>query len=148
MELIYSIIMGVVQGITEFLPISSSGHLVITKSFWEDFRSPGILFEVLLHLGTLVAITIYYRRDLFDLIRSIKPGNSSMEKDGSDITNGLVNCVIPGTLISGGQTFRCGVITGSFLDTGLHLFCVTLDLSDGSSVNDCVTWLVNENTEP
>ncbi len=87
MELIYSIIMGVVQGVTEFLPISSSGHLVITKSCWGDFRSPGILFEILLHLGTLVAIVVYYRGDLLDLVRSIKPGNKADEKDDSEITN-------------------------------------------------------------
>lgn len=68
--------------------------------------------------------------------------------DGSDVTPALVSCIIPGTLISGGQTFRCPGITGGFLGTGTHTFGVTLNLSDGSSVSDSVTWEVKENTEP
>uniref|UniRef100_A0A7C4LL13 Undecaprenyl-diphosphatase n=1 Tax=Schlesneria paludicola TaxID=360056 RepID=A0A7C4LL13_9PLAN len=63
------IILGLVQGIAEFLPISSSGHLVLTKhvlSWWtgREVLSPGKDLEVLLHLGTLVAILVVYARDL------------------------------------------------------------------------------------
>ena len=55
---------------------------------------------------------------------------------------------MPGTLISGGQTFRCPNITGEFLGEDTHTLNVTLDLSDGSSVSDSVTWEVVGNTEP
>ena len=68
--------------------------------------------------------------------------------DGSDVTGALVSCVIPGTLISGGQTFRCPRLTGGFLGTGTHNFSVTLTLSDGSTASDTVDWEVKENTEP
>jgi hypothetical protein len=68
--------------------------------------------------------------------------------DGSDVTGVIANCVKPGTLISGGLTFRCPGLTGGLLGTGTHTLDVTLDLSDGSSVSDSVTWEVKENTEP
>ncbi len=68
--------------------------------------------------------------------------------DGADVTSGLVNCVIPGTLLSGGETFRCPGLTSGLLGIGMHTFSVTLDLDDGSNVSDTVTWEVRENTEP
>lgn len=67
MNLINSIFLGVVQGITEFLPISSSGHLVIVQSFISDFSQPGVLFDTFLHAGTLGAVLIYFRHSIFKL---------------------------------------------------------------------------------
>jgi len=58
-----SIVLGVVQGLTEFLPVSSSGHLVIFQHFL-GLREPQILFDVILHFGTLLAVVAVYRRDL------------------------------------------------------------------------------------
>jgi len=68
-DYLQAIILGVVQGISEFLPISSDGHLVITKHFlsWcagRELLSQGNEFEVLLHLGTLAAILVVYANDL------------------------------------------------------------------------------------
>jgi hypothetical protein len=68
--------------------------------------------------------------------------------DGSDVMSALVSCVVPGTLVSGGQTFRCPGLTGGVFGTGTHTLDITLDLSDGSSVSDSVNWDVKENTEP
>lgn len=59
-DLVKSIVLGLVQGLTEFLPISSSGHLVIASKVL-GFSSPGVLFEVVLHMGTLFAVIFYYR---------------------------------------------------------------------------------------
>lgn len=58
-----SIILGIIQGCTEFIPISSSGHLVLAREFfgWED---PGLLYDAILHLGTLVAAILYFWKDL------------------------------------------------------------------------------------
>lgn len=72
---------------------------------------------------------------------------ASATLDGSDVTGALVSCVIPGTLISGGQTFRCPGLTGEIFGAGTHTFDVILDLSDGSSVSDTVTWEVKGNME-
>ena len=56
-----AIILGLVQGITEFLPVSSSGHLVVMKSLL-GFQSPGITFEVLLHLATMLSVLVFFNR--------------------------------------------------------------------------------------
>ncbi len=71
--------LGIVQGLTEFLPISSSGHLAVAQSFLKGFEQPGILFDVMLHLGTLVSILVYFRRDIIKLIRAI--GNPALKME-------------------------------------------------------------------
>lgn len=68
MELIKSIVMGLVQGLAEFLPVSSSGHLAIMKHILHIETDTGLLFDVLLHLGTLVAIFISFWKDIKELI--------------------------------------------------------------------------------
>lgn len=67
MTILEAIIQGIIQGITEFLPISSSGHLAISQHFF-GIRLPSILFDIMLHLGTLVAVVVMYRRTVGRLI--------------------------------------------------------------------------------
>jgi undecaprenyl-diphosphatase len=64
MTLFDAILLGIVQGITEFLPISSDGHLAIVQHYLPNFQQPGLLFDVLLHVGTLGAILLYFQRDV------------------------------------------------------------------------------------
>ena len=68
MSILHAIVLGIVQGLTEFLPISSSGHLVIVPWLfgWNDFDTVATAkaFDTALHLGTLVAVLIYLRKDL------------------------------------------------------------------------------------
>lgn len=68
MSLFHALILGIVQGLTEFLPISSSGHLQIVPWLfdWRDFNDPAIkkAFDVALHAGTLTAVVGYFRRDI------------------------------------------------------------------------------------
>ena len=61
------IILGFVQGLTEFLPVSSSGHLAIFQSKVSGFSQPGVLFDVILHMGTTLAVLIYFRREILKL---------------------------------------------------------------------------------
>jgi len=68
MSAVNAIILGLVQGLTEFLPVSSSGHLVIFQKFLE-FESPGIVFEVMVHLATSLAIIVCFRRRIFEAKR-------------------------------------------------------------------------------
>jgi undecaprenyl-diphosphatase len=68
MDLINAIIMGLVQGIAEFLPVSSSGHLAIMKQILHMNTDTGLLFDVLLHLGTLAAIFVAFWKDIRELI--------------------------------------------------------------------------------
>src|SRR5918998_4535145 len=65
LELLQAILLGVVQGLTEFLPVSSSGHLLLGQYFLGlDQRRFGLSFDVALHMGTLVAVVSYFWRDL------------------------------------------------------------------------------------
>ncbi|MBS6282391.1 MAG: undecaprenyl-diphosphate phosphatase [Oscillospiraceae bacterium] len=63
--------MGVLQGVAEFLPISSSGHLALFQHFFgvENYEETQMFFTVLLHLGTLISVCVYYWRDVIDMIR-------------------------------------------------------------------------------
>ena len=67
MLIIQAIILGVVQGLTEFIPVSSSGHLILVPRLfgWHDM---GLSFDVALHLGTIVAVIVYFRRDWKSII--------------------------------------------------------------------------------
>jgi undecaprenyl-diphosphatase len=60
------ITLGLVQGLTEFLPISSSGHLVVVPALF-DWEEPSLTFDILLHMGTLAAVVIYFRAELWRL---------------------------------------------------------------------------------
>lgn len=62
-EFFKAVILGAVQGLTEFLPISSSGHLVIGSQLL-DFEQQGVVFDVFLHLGTLFAVVLVFRREI------------------------------------------------------------------------------------
>src|SRR5262245_56555960 len=66
MDLIQAAVYGLVQGLTEFLPISSSSHLILLPKFmnWED---PGPVFDVALHIGTLIPLLIYFRKEWMEL---------------------------------------------------------------------------------
>jgi undecaprenyl-diphosphatase len=57
-----AIFLGVVQGLTEFLPVSSSGHLSLLQSSFDSFEQPGLLYDTLLHFSTLLAVIIYFRK--------------------------------------------------------------------------------------
>lgn len=68
-DIIQSLVLGFVQGLGEFLPISSSGHLIIT-SWILGWKDQGLAFDVALHWGTLMAVLIYFRQDISKLTRS------------------------------------------------------------------------------
>ena len=68
MTIIEAIILGIIQGLAEFLPISSSGHLAIAKFFF-GFENNSISFDVFLHLGTLIAVFAVFYKDVIELIK-------------------------------------------------------------------------------
>lgn len=70
MEIWQAIVLGIVQGLTEFLPISSSAHLIIFPWLF-DWETPGLSFDASLHLGTLVAVLVYFRREIGRMIAAI-----------------------------------------------------------------------------
>ncbi len=76
MPILQAVLMGFIQGLTEFLPVSSSGHLVLTSSLYKVFTGVELIhegpqeafFDIILHLGTLFAILIYFRKDIIEII--------------------------------------------------------------------------------
>jgi len=70
-DLWQSIVLGIVQGVTEFLPISSSGHLVVLQHFF-GFAGNRLVFDLLVHLGTLLAVTLFFGREILDLLKRLR----------------------------------------------------------------------------
>ena len=68
MTLLQAVLMGLLQGLTEFLPVSSSGHLAIFKNIFHINTETGMLFDILLHIGTLIAIFVAYYKDIWKMI--------------------------------------------------------------------------------
>ena len=66
MSWLEAVLLGVVQGLTEFLPVSSDGHLSAAEMLLPRFRQVGVLFDVMVHLGTLAAVIVYFRKTIRD----------------------------------------------------------------------------------
>lgn len=69
MSYLEAIFLGILQGLTEFLPVSSSGHLVLAQAIL-GVKQPGVSFELLLHVGSLLAVLIYFRQSIIQLLKS------------------------------------------------------------------------------
>ena len=65
-----AMLLGLIQGLTEFLPVSSSGHLVLTGEILK-VNDPSVSFEVMVHLGTLLSVLVYFRKRILTLVRAI-----------------------------------------------------------------------------
>jgi undecaprenyl-diphosphatase len=70
MEPLQAFILGIIQGLTEFLPVSSSGHLVIIQHLF-GLKGPELFFDICVHIGTLLAVIIVFRQEIRELMRSL-----------------------------------------------------------------------------
>ncbi len=91
---IQAIVLGVVQGLTEFLPVSSSAHLILVPWLLR-WRDPGLAFDVVLHLGTLLALLAYYWRDWLDMGMSLVDGRQMPRR----LLFLLIIASVPGAII-------------------------------------------------
>ena len=106
MNLIQAILMGIVQGLSEFLPISSSAHLVFTSNFYKVFKgieivqssNEEVFFDIMVHLGTLIAVLIFFRKDIINIIKAM--WNALKTKDWSDNEAKLGLYIIIGTFLT------------------------------------------------
>ena len=95
-EIIDSILVGIVQGLTEFLPVSSSGHLVLAQEALNTSFGQGILFEVAVHVATLVAILIFYRKRVWELAS----GFFTLQRPALEYTGKLVVGTLPAIAVA------------------------------------------------
>jgi undecaprenyl-diphosphatase len=112
----YTLILGLVQGLTEFLPVSSSGHLVLAQYFL-GVLGGGLALEIWLHLATLVAVVVALRADLFRVLRSFLPGATSEDRAyGRRLTVATIVGTIPAALVG---LFLKDLVEGAFVSVRL-----------------------------
>lgn len=92
-----SIILGITQGITEFLPISSSGHLIIARDVLGITQDGGLAFDAILQLATACAVLLYFRKDIIDLILNVFKKERDMQK--LKLTAALIIGTIPAIVL-------------------------------------------------
>jgi undecaprenyl-diphosphatase len=154
-ETIMPLILGIVQGLTEFLPVSSSGHLVLLQKM-TGINSPALLFDICVHVGTLLAVLLFFYKDIFLMIVSVcqAPGkifNSSWQTVKADPQLRMVLFIIVGTIPTGvmGLFFRkqADLLFGNIslvgimlIITGCFLLITRFAQSGNKSINDMTLW--------
>jgi undecaprenyl-diphosphatase len=112
MDLIHIIVLSLLQGFTEFLPISSSAHLILPSKIlgWTD---QGLAFDVATHIGTLAAVMLYFRRDVFAITQGwLTTGFSERMNDNGRLAWAIVIATIPAGLV--------GLIYGDWIEASLR----------------------------
>ena len=106
MNFIQAILMGIVQGLSEFLPVSSSAHLVFTSNFYKVFKNipiaaqsnEEVFFDIMLHLGTLIAVLIFFRKDVIEIAKALI--EAIKNKSLADYNAKLGLYIIIGTIVT------------------------------------------------
>ena len=106
MYLLQAILMGIVQGLSEFLPISSSAHLVFTSNFYKVFKgieisqesNQEIFLDIMLHLGTLIAVLIFFRKEIMQILKALYFGLKNKDYSNEDFKTGVY--IALGTIIT------------------------------------------------
>ncbi len=147
MTLWQAILLGILQGATEFLPVSSSGHLVIVPHLlgWPD---PGLALDTILHLGTLVAILVYFWSDLWRLARAALKSLRTRQLDDPDarLAWAIVVATIPGAVLGVlledffGQLFGMPKVVAGFLLVTAALLLVSEYLSKRELPITAMSW--------
>jgi undecaprenyl-diphosphatase len=131
MEILLAAVLGVVQGLTEFLPVSSTGHLILVREIFPGaHEGSGLAFDAVLHLATTLAIVIYFWKDLLGLLHTALRFLGRMPVDQRDMTLlkalavGTVPAVILGLLLEDlmEHTFRSPLLVAGILVLGSAIF--------------------------
>lgn len=130
MGIIESIVLGFVQGITEFLPISSTGHLIIAREIFGISSENALAFDAVLHLATVSAVIVYFQRDLRALVHTVLRKFGRLPVNQRDLTlvyaiaAGTVPAVIAGLLLESTMetVFRNPLLVAGVLVLGSFLF--------------------------
>lgn len=113
MKLVVAALLGVVQGLTEFLPVSSSAHLILARAFF-GWEAPefGLAFDVALHVGTLAAILAFFRADIAAMIASVP----TMLSPRATTAGRLARLIVVGTL----PAVAVGVLFDDFIEARMR----------------------------
>lgn len=136
MDYFSAMLLGLIQGLTEFLPVSSSGHLVLTQSMMNSFEQPGLLFDTLLHFATLCAVFIFFRSKIKKLFIAFSGifihSNRVVYYENKSYLWGIILASIPTaiiglSLVNPVETYLSSPV---YVGYGLILTSVLLMLSD------------------
>ena len=131
-QLDQAVLLGIVQGLTEFLPVSSDGHLVIFQHLLGLHESQ-LLLDVMLHLGTLVAVLVVFREDLILIMRALLRASTGNRSPSDDSALRLMFLVITATIPT-------GIIGLVFKDLFESLFASLVAAGAGLLVTGTVLW--------
>jgi len=98
MEILKTLILGIIQGLTEFLPVSSSGHLIIAETFMGQ-GSEDMLLEVILHVATGIAVLFVFRKDIVNIIRGCFSRDSVERKDSLSYSGWVILATLPAAFV-------------------------------------------------
>jgi undecaprenyl-diphosphatase len=150
--LLQSIILGIIQGLTEFLPISSSAHLVIAPYIlnWHITAQDAFIFDILVQLGTLLAVIAYFNRELYQIIASVihgvlyrQPFSDPLARLGWILVLATIPAVFAGFLFKSlvEKAFSSPLAAGLFL-LGTATLLVTAELvGKRTRQMESITWL-------
>ncbi len=147
MTIIQALILGLVQGATEFLPVSSSAHLVLVP-WLLNWNAPGLVFDTVVHLGTLLAVVIYFWKDILQIVVGVlntlkaRNLNDPHGKLGWIVVVGTIPAALIGYLLE--STFEKlfgapAIVLGFLFITGLVLF-ITERISAKIRPIESLTW--------
>lgn len=131
MDAIQAAVLGLIQGLTEFLPVSSSGHLVLAPWLfgWED---QSLAFDVAVHMGTLMAVVVYFWRDLVSLIPAVPRMVTSAQDDHTRMARGLLLATLPACILGAALRIALDIEFDSpaLVATNLIIFGLLLGAAD------------------
>ena len=131
MTVLQALILGIVQGFTEFLPVSSSGHLVLVPEFF-NVPAPALGFDILLHVATLVAVFGYFIRDIAKMaVALVAPGR--MERGKARFWRRVLLWLVIGSIPAG----IAGVVFAKFFE---GLFTSTMSVGIFLMLTGCLLW--------
>ena len=136
MDTLQVIVLALIQGVTEFLPISSSGHLILPSGVW-GWSEQGLAFDVAVHVGTLMAVVLYFRQDIITMVQAwCLSAFKHQHSDNSRIAWYVIAATIPAGLV--------GLLFSEYIEAHLRsvlviatttiLFGVLLGWSDHRSI--------------
>ena len=132
MDILKTILIAIVQGLTEFLPVSSSGHLVLAERLL-NVKQPGLILEVALHLGTVFAVLAVYWRDIGSIVSGFL--NLLARRDWRDNANGRFACAI---IVASVPTALMGLLLKQYIE---GMFESLLVVGIGLTVTAALLWL-------